>query len=764
MRGFILLLGILSVIFSIGIAEEQGFDTDDPATYAQNPEEVIENFDTIVDSKPDMLIQKMDENPGLRSRILEDKETRDTLFLKDNSLLNRDGYRTAAKDMFNDKFTGCTFTEIDGDIESFSEDPLEITTAKGSLALGDLQGGDYDVSIEEDGRINLNGRSFEGQITGNGDTLAVDGSYMVDGESYSIAGDIRDVGEGRLEGTFTEFNGISGEDLDLTYQDGIVTLGGGRVDSIDEPVRIAGRFTCAKEDIGSFMSDGAQITVLDNGDFDRRYTLPKDTTVNLLMDTPVDEDYPEDAISLYADGYAADYESGGATGDLYDMDLPPRGYLDVGDSGVEQLQRQINAELRDQPGFEPISVDGIYGPETKNAVRELQRKYGLTQDGLFGSNTKDALMQTTNMFEVQRYDPNLGSRGFLSPGNRGVEDVQRILNEELMMHEDFEPLQVDGVYGPKTEAAVKMLQRQYGLTVDGKFGSQTTQVLSEAYQLTGEGGFRVVETESTMEYSEGAYQNGDPLQTTTYFKGDFNYGRFIAGNDGGYQPIIYTQDGKVMNEPGYSYVLDDFEYFDGNTYQELGDVVSRTDGSEVNGPPHVQSGVDTEGTSGLTTRTVGLNPQEMDPEMKQYVMEKAQGAGLDPKRLLQQMKLESQFDPYALSPDNCVGYGQISEIAVDDINANYGTSYGYDDRWHPKKNVDMAVAYLGLLDRRVRNKYPNGKTTPDGRHYTPLEIRDLYYVAGSGNTDKFLNGEKSGVGDVSESYSENVERQPVSLP
>jgi peptidoglycan hydrolase-like protein with peptidoglycan-binding domain len=44
-------------------------------------------------------------------------------------------------------------------------------------------------------------------------------------------------------------------------------------------------------------------------------------------------------------------------------------------------------------GFFNGSVDGVFGAETENAVKAVQRNYGLDADGVVGSATWDALLQ-----------------------------------------------------------------------------------------------------------------------------------------------------------------------------------------------------------------------------------------------------------------------------------------------------------------------------------------------------------------------------------
>ncbi len=71
--------------------------------------------------------------------------------------------------------------------------------------------------------------------------------------------------------------------------------------------------------------------------------------------------------------------------------------LQPGDSGprVEQLQREL-AQRRFYLG----EVDGIYGVETAEAVRSLQRQQELTVDGIAGAETWQALASLSGMMHL----------------------------------------------------------------------------------------------------------------------------------------------------------------------------------------------------------------------------------------------------------------------------------------------------------------------------------------------------------------------------
>lgn len=64
------------------------------------------------------------------------------------------------------------------------------------------------------------------------------------------------------------------------------------------------------------------------------------------------------------------------------------GYLDLGDRGPEvaELQERLNLVISLD-----LDVDGIFGPATRAAVMEFQRRNELIVDGVVGRNTKAAL-------------------------------------------------------------------------------------------------------------------------------------------------------------------------------------------------------------------------------------------------------------------------------------------------------------------------------------------------------------------------------------
>jgi peptidoglycan hydrolase-like protein with peptidoglycan-binding domain len=113
-----------------------------------------------------------------------------------------------------------------------------------------------------------------------------------------------------------------------------------------------------------------------------------------------------------------------------------------------------------------IAVDGLFGPATEAAVKAFQASKGLAADGIVSPQT-----WTTLVVQVKK-----GSKG----------DAVRGVQEEFQFRSGSEDptkgLQVDGIFGPKTESTVRGFQHALSLdipsvAVDGIVGPVTWQAL-----------------------------------------------------------------------------------------------------------------------------------------------------------------------------------------------------------------------------------------------------------------------------------------------
>jgi peptidoglycan hydrolase-like protein with peptidoglycan-binding domain len=113
-----------------------------------------------------------------------------------------------------------------------------------------------------------------------------------------------------------------------------------------------------------------------------------------------------------------------------------------------------------------VVVDGIAGPRTAAAVRAFQHERSLTADGIVGPQTWRALI-----IQVRT-----GSQG---DAVRGVQEEFQFRN---LSGDPGKGLQIDGVFGPKTDAAVRGFQQAIAqdvpsMAVDGIVGPMTWQAL-----------------------------------------------------------------------------------------------------------------------------------------------------------------------------------------------------------------------------------------------------------------------------------------------
>ena len=108
-----------------------------------------------------------------------------------------------------------------------------------------------------------------------------------------------------------------------------------------------------------------------------------------------------------------------------------------------------------------IPADGVFGRETRRAVRAFQQAHGLLVDGVIGPVTGGAL----------------GTRGAGTGAPASAGSVTMSLQRAL-------GVAADGEYGPITRAAVRRFQASRGLAADGVAGPQTLGALGLPANVT----------------------------------------------------------------------------------------------------------------------------------------------------------------------------------------------------------------------------------------------------------------------------------------
>lgn len=144
-------------------------------------------------------------------------------------------------------------------------------------------------------------------------------------------------------------------------------------------------------------------------------------------------------------------------------------------SAVKDVQQRLNRVLG------PLAVDGVFGSQTLRAVRDFQRERGLPADGIVGPETWRSLVEAG--WELG--DRLLWHSRRMMRGD-DVRDLQHRLNQL-----GFDAGSEDGVFGPLARGAVEEFQRNVGLDVDGVAGPETIAALRRLRRAHQSGGVGV---------------------------------------------------------------------------------------------------------------------------------------------------------------------------------------------------------------------------------------------------------------------------------
>jgi len=160
---------------------------------------------------------------------------------------------------------------------------------------------------------------------------------------------------------------------------------------------------------------------------------------------------------------------------------------------VVVIQTALNRIAQNYPAIPKIaSVDGIFGSRTEATVRAFQQIFNLTPDGIVGPGTWYAIVRlytaVTALSELrsqgqQFYAINWSPPNSLATGDTGdkVRQLQYMLSVLSAFIPEVPQVSIDGIYGPRTRAAVLAVQRRYRLPETGSVDAETWDILYEQY-------------------------------------------------------------------------------------------------------------------------------------------------------------------------------------------------------------------------------------------------------------------------------------------
>ena len=166
-----------------------------------------------------------------------------------------------------------------------------------------------------------------------------------------------------------------------------------------------------------------------------------------------------------------------------------------GSSGpsVVVVQTSLNRISQNYPAIPKIpTVDGIFGSRTEAAVIAFQQIFGLSADGIIGPATWYEIVRlytaVTNLSELRSQGQRFYSINWAPPSNLQVGDsgekvrlLQYMLSTLSSYIPEIPPVEVDGIFGQATRAAVLAAQRRFALPETGTVGSATWDLIYDQY-------------------------------------------------------------------------------------------------------------------------------------------------------------------------------------------------------------------------------------------------------------------------------------------
>ena len=154
---------------------------------------------------------------------------------------------------------------------------------------------------------------------------------------------------------------------------------------------------------------------------------------------------------------------------------------------VRELQGYLS-EISKSYNIPNVSVDGIFGNVTKDAIIKFQRLFGLSTDGIVGLATWNKVFEVYK--NIDNSNPGVPDNEFdgkypgylLKYGSRGekVKEVQYYL-ASISNQIGIPTVAADGIFGNATREAVVAFQKLFALSLDGIIGQYTWNKILQVY-------------------------------------------------------------------------------------------------------------------------------------------------------------------------------------------------------------------------------------------------------------------------------------------
>ena len=160
------------------------------------------------------------------------------------------------------------------------------------------------------------------------------------------------------------------------------------------------------------------------------------------------------------------------------------------DQPIRSLQTMLRTIAAVEPGQVNVIPDGVYGPQTAEAVRSFQRRMGLPITGVVDQTTHEQIVQAferakTETEKAQAVQINLDPGQVIRRGekNQILYLVQSMLTVMSLLYPQIQAPGFSGVLDPATAAALAEFQTWAGLPPTGELDKQTWKQLAIHYAL-----------------------------------------------------------------------------------------------------------------------------------------------------------------------------------------------------------------------------------------------------------------------------------------